>query len=75
MRLTREEQKNLDDLEKYKKMKWLVEVAKLNSSQSFGELALINDEPRSAQIKCLTKCFFAVLHKEDFSKVLEKIEL
>ena len=48
----------------------MIEVAKLKTGSSFGELALINNEPRKATIMCLTDCFFAVLEKEDYVKVL-----
>jgi CRP-like cAMP-binding protein len=74
MKLTKIEKQNLDDLEKYQAMKWLVEATKLHSTQSFGELALINNEPRSAQVKCETNCVFAVLHKEDFVNILQRVE-
>jgi len=46
----------------------------LQAGQSFGELALINDKPRAATIMCLTDCYFAVIDKSDYAKVLKKIE-
>ena len=42
------EKENLKELDDLLKVPWLVEVDKLNSTQSFGELALINNEPRAA---------------------------
>ena len=51
------------------------EVAKLQTGSSFGELALINNEPRKATIMCLTDCHFAVLEKKDYVKILQKIQL
>ena len=56
------------------KVPWLVEVNKLISSQSFGELALMNNEPRAAQVKCITNSTFAVLSKQTFLNVLDRME-
>jgi CRP-like cAMP-binding protein len=47
----------------------------LVSGASFGELAFINEEPRAATIKCLTKCSFATLTKEEYNAFLSKIEI
>ena len=47
----------------------------LKSGDSFGELALINHEPRAATIKCISSCYLAVLSKEDYAKVLRKSQL
>ena len=49
-----------------------VEVGKMNSGQSFGELALIYDQPRSASILAQSDCHFGVLGKEDYAYFLEK---
>lgn len=48
----------------------LVEVRVLNSGDSFGELALLNNNPRSATVKCLTECYFAVLTQKEYKKIL-----
>ena len=61
-------------LNKYKKFHWFVEALTLTSGHSFGELALINNEPRQATIKTLTKCTFVTVSRKDYSRVLEKIE-
>ena len=53
-------------LEEYEETTWTVEVSKLQTGASFGELALINNEPRNATILCLTECYFAVLEKKDY---------
>lgn len=39
------------------------EVAKLKDGKSFGELALIQNKPRAATIKCVQDSHFAVLDK------------
>lgn len=45
----------------------MTEVAELTKGHSFGELALLGDQPRSATITCKTlDVFFAVLEREDF---------
>lgn len=51
-----------------------VKVLELTSGNSFGELALIKDQPRAASIVCLTDCHFAVLRKKDYLKILGKAE-
>ena len=63
MNLTSKDKYNLDELEKLEENIWFVDVAKLGSGKSFGELALISDVPRAATIKCLTQCSFATLSK------------
>ena len=50
MELTDEEKENLRMIKKYDQFKWLTEVAVLKSGQSFGDQALINNEPRNASI-------------------------
>lgn len=50
-------------------------MAVLDEGSSFGELALISDKSRQATIQCLTDCDFAVLKKDDFGRVLKKIEV
>jgi CRP-like cAMP-binding protein len=51
------------------------EVVQLGTGSSFGELALINNKPRAATIKCLSDCHFAVISKNVYEKVLKKIEI
>jgi len=43
--------------------------------KSFGDLALINNKPRAATIKCLTDCHFAVISKNVYERILKKIEV
>ena len=42
---------------------------------SFGELALINNEPRAATVKCLTDCSFAVLEQKNYLKIIKKVQV
>lgn len=43
-----------------------MDVVTLRSGKSFGELALIKDQPRAASIKTLEDCHFAVMNKSDY---------
>ena len=63
----------LAKLDKYNRFNCEVEVAILKTGASFGELALINDEPRKASIQCLSKCHFAVLDKDDYKRLINKM--
>ena len=45
----------------------------MKKGDSFGEMALINKEPRNATIHCLTHCYFATLDQADFDRQLKKI--
>lgn len=49
-------------------------VAKLHSGMSFGEVALIEDKPRGATIKCDSDCILATMEREDYKKTLSRIE-
>jgi CRP-like cAMP-binding protein len=49
-------------------------VAKLIDGSAFGELALLEQKPRMATIRCLKNSHFMVLTKEDYNKVIGKIE-
>lgn len=75
MDLSSLDKKNLEEIKRMEQIQWFVEVAKLTPGQTFGELALINREPRSASIMCICNCYFATLEKQDYLKVLKKIEL
>ena len=75
MNLSKADRANLDQLDKYEEYQWMVDVSKLRTGASFGELALINNESRKATITCVTDCNFAVLEKSDYNKVLRKIQL
>ena len=50
-------------------------VATLHPGMSFGEVALIKSQPRSASILCNSPCHFAVLGKEDYMKNIGTAEM
>lgn len=52
----------------------LIQVAILDDGKSFGDLALLKDAPRNATISCLTDCHFATLFKDDYLRILGRIE-
>ena len=52
------------DFENLDELVWFVDYTILKDGNSFGELALINDEPRKATIKCVTDCTFAKFSKQ-----------
>ena len=54
--------------------KWFIPAVQLQSGQSFGELALLNNSARAATIKCLEECFFAVIDRKNYEKVLGQAE-
>ena len=72
MDLSNQDKINLKNLKMLEETEWFVEVNVLSSGKDFGELALINKEPRAATIKCLTNCYLAVLEEDDYQRVLKK---
>jgi CRP-like cAMP-binding protein len=46
------------------------QISLISTGQSFGELALLNDEPRTATIRCVTDCHMAFLTKQYYQKIL-----
>ena len=50
-------------LDVQKKLEGLGEFIELGEGAGFGELALINDNPRGATILCKSNCDFAVMNK------------
>lgn len=72
MDLTKLEAHNLALIESYQTYKWFVEVKIMKTGESFGELALKNNAPRAATIRCETKCYFAVIHRTDYDKFLKR---
>lgn len=49
-------------------------MKKLKFGDSFGELAFINDAPRSATITAAELSEFAILYKNDYERVIKKVE-
>lgn len=47
-------------------------IAEWGNGHAFGELALLNDKPRSATIMTLEDTHFAVLEKDDFKNIMAK---
>jgi CRP-like cAMP-binding protein len=47
------------------------ELAKMGSRDIFGELALLDPEPRSASATTLTDCMFLRIDKDDFDELME----
>ena len=46
----------------------------LGEGEGFGELALINDKPRSATIRVTEACQFIKVEKADYNRILKDIE-
>jgi hypothetical protein len=72
MQLSVNEKENLDKLELYKEYDWFSEVSKLKSGDHFGDLAILDNKPRAATIKCINNCHFATLGHDDYQRVLAK---
>lgn len=49
-----------------------VELAKLESGQIFGEMALIFDEPRTASVRAAEDCNLIVISREAFKEKLDR---
>jgi CRP-like cAMP-binding protein len=47
-------------------------VTEKGSGYAFGELALMNDKPRSASVLALEETHLAILDKKDFKSIMEK---
>jgi len=52
----------------------LLMVKVLESGSSFGELALLNNKPRMASIKCETDSYLMYLDKNSFKSILGELE-
>lgn len=50
-----------------------IAVEYYSRGDSFGELALLHNRPRSASILCTQNCDFGVLEKEDYTRILAKV--
>jgi hypothetical protein len=60
--------------EKEKALNGLMEVAQLGKGKAFGELALIQNKPRAASIRCLQETHLAVMSRNDYDKVVKKLD-
>lgn len=47
------------------------ELAKLSNGQFFGEMALIEDQPRMASAETLSECEIFVLKRSDFAQLMQ----
>jgi len=47
-------------------------IASLGPGNLFGELALLNDNPRSATVTCRHDCEFLVIERSDFDRVIKE---
>ncbi len=56
----------------FEKEYYLNEVAEKLTGDSFGELALIEDKPRTATIICKEECHFAILDRVNYKEILGK---
>lgn len=45
-------------------------VNEINTKGHFGELALLNDAPRVASVRCTQKCHFGILDKITFKNII-----
>jgi len=52
---------------------WMLEeLYSIGQGKYFGEMALLDDKPRGATIKCLSNTLFAVMTAKDYQKILQK---
>ena len=61
---------DFDFLDSVGEIEEMQELKVLTSGDSFGELALLNNQPRSASAKCKEKSYLAVLSQKDYKKIL-----
>ena len=74
MTLTKKQRHNLDELEKYDKYEWFVDVGKNYTGVRIGHRDLIDNTLRQGSVKCLTHCYLVSLSKEYFNSLLLKYE-
>lgn len=64
----------INEHHEFQKVQWFVEAVILTEGHSFGELALIDNKPRRATIKCLEDSIFAKFSKTQYKKIFKEIE-
>lgn len=50
------------------------ELVRYGAGDSFGELALLRNSHRTASVICNTDCHFAVLNRDEFSRIIGKVK-
>jgi CRP-like cAMP-binding protein len=53
---------------------WFTVACVWKEGLTFGEWALTNNSPRAASVLSITECELAAISKEDYDKVIKKIE-
>lgn len=71
--LTKEEEHNLEMIKKFSKFEWFIDIKTMGEGETFGELALVKNDPRAATIKCESDCYFGVIHKQDYDRFLKRV--
>ena len=60
--------------EQLEKMPALTPTGVIDPVKAFGERSLLKDLPRAGSTKCLTECYFAIVSKDSYIKLLRKVE-
>jgi cGMP-dependent protein kinase 1 len=50
-----------------------VRIKTLEDGESFGDLALLHDAPRTGTLKAITECYLWVLERKNFKKIIDHI--
>lgn len=61
---------DMEFLESIGQIEEFKEIRTLYDGDSFGELALLSNKPRSATVKCTETSYFAVLTQKDYKRIL-----
>ena len=52
----------------------LRQLTVLRQGECFGELALLSHKPRAASVLCREECHFAILERDDYTRILGRIQ-
>lgn len=75
-KLTNDYKDWIEEIErKIEMMPPLVPTLVIEPVRSFGERSLLRDLPRAGTTQCLTECFFAIVSKDSYIKLLRKGEM